>query len=834
MRLLSKPAIDTELKPSIQTTGANANILIDAAKRRASTDSNDIQGDGFSAEKQKKKPRYHSECDDLQVFNKKSSPKSPPPSLPDEVLLADGKTNAAMEPVDQSDEEETSECDSEGRGVHNTEMRRATDSDECEHKHDEYWPMAATLIGLQHANHTSSSAKVKLPWMRETVFHWQWLSIFVCVMFNRGQDGQYGALLGDEMGLGKTWQGAGVGVIRQWLIWQWSRIEQEWHSPSASPEHCARDAPLGSKCSAQKHRLQCPCEPDSPFHQLRPSPGCTIFFVQNGKVNDWISELNRIIDWAAMKVKLEIRHDNHGLDGQTIKKLRTKVDSADPNAVLRPTSANNHEAVYGVPSEESTFIWLLTTWQTWTKADLHLFTDTHRYRRQEGKIRFNEEQKIGRFHCGLAVIDEVHNTKGVGKGPFAPLQAMRTQRPSQRFWFVAMSGTIVAETPDDIAASLSIIGHEDWAADNHPLHPFSVQGLHDLTRSLNAWIDDPTNEKKRSKSRESIDAFAVLLPRFLIRRTEDSTWMGQLLVNLPPRYDRVETVPFPAEFEVALQDVAKQWAEGQLAKLKRMQATWDEKSANKTWLARNPTRPDKLGRNMAFDAARMLRCCSILPYMAVLCKNHPEQEWTNNGVASTCIEPATGRMRQGSILDEAYLELRKSPRIVHAASCIKAHQCPPTLVSSSFTEVILVFERYLRESGDIDCAPQMYYGSAQKRIDAKAAFMQERDKTTNAPNVLLGTIRQLAEGHNLQRATLVLLIEPIYDRRMFNQFPKRAHRPGQRSMVYFYVFTSATNIEMYVDKKRESKAGFTQAAIRKVANLGEETGGSRNPIILDE
>ncbi|KAL8806101.1 MAG: hypothetical protein Q9223_004969 [Gallowayella weberi] len=197
-------------------------------------------------------------------------------------------------------------------------------------------------------------------------------------------------------------------------------------------------------------------------------------------------------------------------------------------------------------------------WQTWTKTESQWFTDTHRYKRQKGKKRTTEIRKIGRFNYGLAVIDKVYNTKGVSKGPSGSLQAIRTQRPSQRFWFVAMSGTIITETPDDIAASLSIIGHKDWIADDHPLHRLSVPGLHDITLSLNALVDDEKNEIKRSRFDKFIDSFARLLPRFLIRRTDDSTWMGQRLLTLPPRHDIVQTIPFPPEFKLALQDVAKQ------------------------------------------------------------------------------------------------------------------------------------------------------------------------------------------------------------------------------------------------------------------------------------
>ena len=50
--------------------------------------------------------------------------------------------------------------------------------------------------------------------------------------------------------------------------------------------------------------------------------------------------------------------------------------------------------------------------------------------------------------------------KNVGKGPWGILEAMEDDRPMDRFWFGALSGTIVNANSSGIAGPMSIIGSE--------------------------------------------------------------------------------------------------------------------------------------------------------------------------------------------------------------------------------------------------------------------------------------------------------------------------------------------------------------------------------------
>ena len=111
----------------------------------------------------------------------------------------------------------------------------------------------------------------------------------------------------------------------------------------------------------------------------------------------------------------------------------------------------------------------------------------------------------------------------------------------------------------------------------------------------------------------------------------------------------------------------------------------------------------------------------------------------------------------------------------------------------------------------------MYSGPVEKRQAAVNAFMLMKDENgdlidDDQPDVLLGLASTLGTGGNLQRATVVILCEPVYDPKVSRQVPKRAHRQGNYNPVHYYLLSSCTSIEALVQDKEARKAGFTADA----------------------
>ena len=84
----------------------------------------------------------------------------------------------------------------------------------------------------------------------------------------------------------------------------------------------------------------------------------------------------------------------------------------------------------------------------------------------------------------------------------------------------------------------------------------------------------------------------------------------------------------------------------------------------------------------------------------------------------------------------------------------------------------------------------MYFGSSKKQEAAKAAFQQERSLETgellyqDTPDILIGLIRIMGTGLTLRQASVVIIMEPMYNPNLFLQVlswpvnPKR-QREGQ-------------------------------------------------------
>ena len=87
---------------------------------------------------------------------------------------------------------------------HLPSFTKISNSHLCEHVHDGMWERAAAFAKISNPLKSTGDSKFSIPGMLKPVYHWQWLCIFVVVIFNKGELGRYGALVGDEMGLGKV------------------------------------------------------------------------------------------------------------------------------------------------------------------------------------------------------------------------------------------------------------------------------------------------------------------------------------------------------------------------------------------------------------------------------------------------------------------------------------------------------------------------------------------------------------------------------------------------------------------------------------------------------
>jgi len=247
--------------------------------------------------------------------------------------------------------------------------------------------------------------------------------------------------------------------MQLWL--KWREIWKEWKEGSNTPRHCPQGALSDSVCplskTDRKWFARCPCEPGCELHHNRPINGPSVFIVPASNIDEWFAAINKYVDLKALGIKVLPLHKSLPSNGVNLWNVKNQLQTlVNPN-LKRPTGRNPLlEAHYGRPSEEITFIWIVSTWETYHMRIPKEFTSIHVEKWMERKTAMKKEIVMSTMHVGFACVDESHNVKNMRVGPWKDLGQMKDERPSQRFWLVPMSGTLISADPSDIIGALDI------------------------------------------------------------------------------------------------------------------------------------------------------------------------------------------------------------------------------------------------------------------------------------------------------------------------------------------------------------------------------------------
>nr|AUW31014.1 hypothetical protein [Cladonia uncialis subsp. uncialis] len=185
-----------------------------------------------------------------------------------------------------------------------SQFRRSADTQLCERLEDRIWERAAKIFRIPRYENTTSKDKHKIPGTLKPLCHWQWLCVFISIIFNARTYGYFGALISDEMGLGKIWEALAFVVIHQQLWQQWQAIYKKWLLQVYNNGIVKRTRP-------------------------------TIFFVPTSNVLMWLAELRDLVDFSMLGINLVVAHasitqSDPLLTPQIKSKILTVRDLNDP------------------------------------------------------------------------------------------------------------------------------------------------------------------------------------------------------------------------------------------------------------------------------------------------------------------------------------------------------------------------------------------------------------------------------------------------------------------------------------------------------------------------
>ena len=387
-----------------------------------------------------------------------------------------------------------------------------------------------------------------------------------------------------------------------------------------------------------------------------------------------------------------MQHGKHSMSAELRQRLRTTGVSLPTKG--KPLEAGLH---YGLPQKDSSSIWILTTWQTW-----HIFSKSHYQKTREYTRTVKREKKTTlepytELHAAFWVVDESHFVKNINKGPWKFSETMKAQQPDCRPWTLAMSGTMISAFPTDIIGSVSVMSSDSWKKPDHPLHHLRPDGLIAAQKAMTKHVNNPTKDTK-NEADQAVNIFRLQVANMLMRRHDGSRWEGERLISLPALHSCRAFCPFPAQYRVAYDNMTKTWSAANIELLKEKQATWDQNKHDDKYLKDHPDRPESLRAESVFNLSRLLRLCANLPYLTILVPTIDKeiQRWTNEAVLRKCEDKATGRIKQGCILDQYYAKLvQHCPKLAAIAKILTSpkHLGAAVLIMSSFPEFLLVLER---------------------------------------------------------------------------------------------------------------------------------------------
>ncbi|KAL9009780.1 MAG: hypothetical protein Q9180_009366, partial [Flavoplaca navasiana] len=315
---------------------------------------------------------------------------------------------------------------------------------------------------------------------------------------------------------------------------------------------------------------------------------------------------------------------------------------------------------------------------------------------EKGKGKQEKDQILYMFHASLVIVDEAHRVRSPGIGHWKSPAKMRKDRPSRPIWLVPMSGTIVHSGPTDLLAIMELFYHKSWENEQHPLHVLRPTSL-----KVGLKLLKNEDKSKGPKRKDFMDRFALALPYVLIRRNEYSLWFGKELIPLPPLYIKDYKTKLPDTYRSAHEQLVARWQTVILGELRAAQRTWDVNQHKPAYAREHLKRPTRITVKNAVNgtgteissAARLLRLCSTLPSLAASSHTYPDHKWTNARAEVDFMDTATGKMKEGCILDLEWSEIKRSPKLIALGKLMKMHAGEHCLVMTSFVEVAICTQR---------------------------------------------------------------------------------------------------------------------------------------------
>ena len=243
----------------------------------------------------------------------------------------------------------------------------------------------------------------------------------------------------------------------------------------------------------------------------------------------------------------------------------------------------------------------------------------------------NAKKRSNDLHVRLSVFcpawliqDEFHLNKGIDAGACLMIQNFNRNFPTARPWTVFMSGTPVEISPADLAGPVSTMETEEWQKKNNIYHECRHSYLTNLAKTFGSFVKMGV-ATTHAKIEEVCREFSQILPKLMLRRSEDASWFGHEILDLPPRRQYEKTVPFPLEYQELMR---------QQHAIFQAQLKVDVDAAVEAWeqAGSKGIKPTMSSAKAYLNNARRMPMIAGIPYFAKYFTENPNVKLNNQDV----------------------------------------------------------------------------------------------------------------------------------------------------------------------------------------------------------
>lgn len=157
-------------------------------------------------------------------------------------------------------------------------------------------------------------------------------------------------------------------------------------------------------------------------------------------------------------------------------------------------------------------------------------------------------------------------------------------------------------------------------------------------------------------------------------------------------------VKFPLKYRQKSDSMVSHWKESNMRILRHAQDNWNQNQHISVFRSKHSTRSMALDLGTVFNASRMLRVCSNIPYLIVVGATVPSEvmRWRNESVTTMCSNSSNGRLREDCSLITFYSNFIRACsklRVIEAIISDKKYKIFAALIMSFFSEMTLIVDR---------------------------------------------------------------------------------------------------------------------------------------------